>query len=73
VLTDTFTRREYGLAVSSQMSEISGQKYESVILAVGHEEFREMGAEAIRALAKPDGILYDIKYVFPKNAVDGRL
>jgi UDP-N-acetyl-D-glucosamine/UDP-N-acetyl-D-galactosamine dehydrogenase len=55
------------------MSEISGQKYESVILAVGHEEFREMGAEAIRALAKPDGILYDIKYVFPKNAVDGRL
>jgi UDP-N-acetyl-D-galactosamine dehydrogenase len=55
------------------MSEISGQKYDSVILAVAHQEFKEMGAEAIRAMVKPDGIIYDLKYVLPKEAVDGRL
>jgi hypothetical protein len=32
-----------------------------------------MGVRAIRALAKPKGVLYDIKYVFARDKVDGRL
>ncbi|MEP5764582.1 MAG: nucleotide sugar dehydrogenase [Halieaceae bacterium] len=47
--------------------------YDAVILAVGHEQFREMGAEQIRKLCREDGVLYDATYLLPSNAVDGRL
>ena len=47
--------------------------YSAIVLAVAHNEFKEMGVAAIRGLMKPDGVLYDIKYVLPKEAVDGRL
>lgn len=47
--------------------------YDAIILAVAHKEFKDMGAESIRRLGKPDAVLYDIKYVLPVNQVDGRL
>ncbi|QYZ64819.1 MAG: Vi polysaccharide biosynthesis protein VipA/TviB [Gammaproteobacteria bacterium (ex Lamellibrachia satsuma)] len=47
--------------------------YDAVILAVSHNEFIEMGAEKIRALCKPSGILYDVKDILPPDSVDGRL
>ena len=47
--------------------------YEAVIIAVAHEQFREMGTDAIRALGRTRHILYDIKHVLPADAVDGRL
>ncbi len=47
--------------------------YDAIIVAVGHEQFRALGAEGIRALGKPDCVLYDVKYVLPRDAVDGRL
>ncbi len=47
--------------------------YDAVILAVGHRQFLDMGIEAVRALAKPDGVVYDVKSLFPSESVDGRL
>lgn len=47
--------------------------YDAVILAVGHQEFVQMGAEAIRALGKQDALLYDIKGVLAKSESDLRL
>ena len=47
--------------------------YESIILAVAHEQFKNMGAEGIRGLGKKTHILYDLKYILPKEAVDLRL
>lgn len=47
--------------------------YDAVILAVAHNEFREMGAEAIRIFGKPIHVLYDLKYVLAKEDVDMRL
>ncbi len=47
--------------------------YDAVILAVAHQQFRELGVEGIRALAKPNAVIYDVKYVLPASAVDGRL
>ncbi len=41
--------------------------------AVAHKEFRDMGIQAIRSFARKPHVLYDIKYVFPANEVDGRL
>ena len=47
--------------------------YDAMVLAVAHREFRELGAEGIRAWGKPEHVLYDLKYVLPKEAVDLRL
>ncbi len=47
--------------------------YDAIVMAVAHREFRDMGLAKIRALAKRDHILYDIKYVFRSHEVDGRL
>ena len=48
-------------------------EYDAIILAVAHDEFKAMGAEAIHKLGKPEHILYDVKCLFDKNLVDGRL
>ena len=47
--------------------------YDAIVVAVGHNEFKLMGADAIRKLGKPAHILYDLKYIFEKNDVDMRL
>jgi len=47
--------------------------YDAVILAVGHQQFRNMGVEAIRELGKSKHVLYDLKYILPSEQVDLRL
>ena len=47
--------------------------YDAIIVAVGHREFVEMGAERIRAFGKPGAVLFDVKAVFGKHESDGRL
>jgi len=47
--------------------------YDGIVLAVGHHQFKEMGAQAIRVLGKENHVLYDLKYILPKEAVDLRL
>ncbi|MBC7982747.1 MAG: Vi polysaccharide biosynthesis UDP-N-acetylglucosamine C-6 dehydrogenase TviB [Candidatus Obscuribacterales bacterium] len=48
-------------------------EYDAVVLAVAHSQFRKMGIAKVRALAKKKHVLFDIKYVFKKGDVDGRL
>jgi UDP-N-acetyl-D-galactosamine dehydrogenase len=40
---------------------------------IAADEFRRMGAAALRALGKPAHVLYDLKYVLPAGASDLRL
>jgi UDP-N-acetyl-D-galactosamine dehydrogenase len=48
--------------------------YDAVILAVGHEQFHQMGGAGVQAFAKPTGsLVYDVKHVLPPEVVDGRL
>ncbi|HMB55715.1 MAG TPA: Vi polysaccharide biosynthesis UDP-N-acetylglucosamine C-6 dehydrogenase TviB [Arenimonas sp.] len=47
--------------------------YDAIIIAVGHKQFAAMGAAGIRAFGKPGSVLYDVKCVLPREAVDGRL
>jgi len=61
---------EYGLTLTAEHKE---EHYDAIILAVGHSEFKEMGAAQIRALGKEQHVLYDLKYVLPKQDVDMRL
>ncbi|MDT1867697.1 UDP binding domain-containing protein, partial [Acinetobacter baumannii] len=49
-------QQEYGITPVKQPT--AGQ-YDAVILAVAHNEFKEMGIEAIRSLGKASYVLYD--------------
>jgi UDP-N-acetyl-D-galactosamine dehydrogenase len=66
----TEAREEYGIDLVS--GPVPGA-YDAVIVAVAHHQFREHGATGLRACCKPEGILYDVKYLLPATAVDGRL
>lgn len=48
-------------------------KYDAVIIAVAHNEFKEMGIDSLRKLGRENHVLYDIKYILNANDVDGRL
>ncbi|QSQ92270.1 Vi polysaccharide biosynthesis UDP-N-acetylglucosamine C-6 dehydrogenase TviB [Acinetobacter indicus] len=63
-------QHEYGITPIANLEQ--GQ-YDAVILAVAHEQFKAMGATDIRALAKPEHILYDLKYVLEQSESDIRL
>jgi UDP-N-acetyl-D-galactosamine dehydrogenase len=55
------------------IGEPQAGQYDAVIVAVGHRQFAEIGSVGIRAFGKPASVLYDVKYVLPRDAVDGRL
>ena len=48
-------------------------EYDAIILAVAHEQFKQMGVEEIRKLGKADHVLYDLKYVLAQHESDIRL
>ena len=58
---------------SPPVSTLEHGKYDAIILAVAHRQFHEMGVEKIRALGKPQAVLFDVKYILPVDQVDGRL
>jgi UDP-N-acetyl-D-galactosamine dehydrogenase len=63
-------RHEYGLL---PLAEVEKGTYDAIVLAVGHRQFATMGETGIRALGKPHVVLFDVKYILPKDAVDARL
>ena len=63
-------KEEYGLDL---IDEPQQGAYDVVVIAVAHDQFRELGAAGIRAFCKGNSIVYDIKYVLPPESVDDRL
>ena len=63
-------KSEYGI---TPVPTLNAQTYDAVILAVAHEQFKVMGADAIRALGKESHVLYDLKYVLDQAESDLRL
>ncbi len=63
-------QHEYGITPVTNLEQ--GQ-YDAVILAVAHDQFKQMGAVQIRALGKPEHVLYDLKYVLDAKEADIRL
>jgi UDP-N-acetyl-D-galactosamine dehydrogenase len=47
--------------------------YDAIVVAVAHQQFCDMGADAIRAFGKKDSVVYDVKHILPASEVDGRL
>ena len=66
-------REEFGLALVDGDALDAQGGYDAAILAVAHHPFVERGAEGVRDWLKPGGYLYDVKYAFGADAVDGRL
>jgi len=63
-------RHEYGLDL---IAEPSAGAYDAVVLAVAHQQFVELGPDAIRAFGKPQAVLFDVKSILPKGVADLRL
>jgi len=66
----TEAQHEYGI---TPISDLNAGEYDAIVLAVGHAEFAKLGAHGVRALGKATSVVYDVKYVLPRDAVDGRL
>ena len=63
-------QHEYGITPVSQPQ--AGQ-YDAIILAVAHQQFKAMGAQAIRALGRAENVVYDLKYLLAAADSDLRL
>ncbi len=61
---------EYGIEL---LDKLDNGQYDAVVLAVSHQQFKDLGADRIRALGKANSVLFDIKYILPEDKVDGRL
>jgi UDP-N-acetyl-D-glucosamine/UDP-N-acetyl-D-galactosamine dehydrogenase len=61
---------EYDLTL---LDSLPKQHYDAIIIAVAHDQFRDMGVENIRALGKSDCVVFDVKHLFPKQCTTGRL
>ena len=63
-------KKEYDVDIVASGLEQQKGKYDAVILAVAHKEFESLD---IRALLKPQGVVYDVKGVLDRTIIDGRL
>jgi UDP-N-acetyl-D-galactosamine dehydrogenase len=61
---------EYGIR---PVSSLQKGKYDAIILAVAHHQFKAMKPDEIRALGKANCVLFDVKHVMPAGMADGRL
>ncbi len=62
--------RELGI---KPIIELQEGLYDAIIVAVSHEQFRNMSPTSIRALGKTNVVVYDVKSVLPEAVYDGRL
>ena len=60
-------RHEYGVEV---LNELPAGEYDAAILAVAHNEFKEMD---IPSKLKANHVIFDVKGILPREIVDGRL
>ncbi len=63
-------QHEYGI---SPIAEPKAGAYDAIIAAVAHKQFVEKGLDWVRSLGKDKHVVYDVKYMFPVDQVDGRL
>ena len=66
-------KHEYAIDLLAEMPPPGS--YAALIVAVAHDQFKTLGIEGLRRLANDRAItiIYDIKGLFPKDEVDGRL
>jgi UDP-N-acetyl-D-galactosamine dehydrogenase len=60
----------YGVTMIEQLPQ---QRYDAVILTVAHQEFTRLTAAELRALCRPNAVIYDVKHALPQGVADGSL
>lgn len=70
VVNPRAAKDDYGITL---LEDPQPGSYDAIILAVAHRQFREMGIERLRAWGRPGAVFFDVKHMFPANAVDDRL
>ena len=50
-----------------------GRKYDAVIVAVAHEEFKKISKEEFISMKNEKGVIFDLKNILPKEISDLRL
>jgi len=60
----------YGIQLVEKLEQ---NQYDAIIVAVGHKQFKAMDPSTLKNLCKKDHVIFDIKYVYPKEFVDARL
>ncbi len=63
-------KNEYGLQVYKNVED---DTYDGIIIAVGHDKFKNMGASAIKKLGRKNHVLFDLKFILEESDVDIRL
>lgn len=61
---------EYGVEV---VEEPATGQYDAIVIAVAHQQFKELGIDNIRRWGKPQQVVYDLKYLFDQSQTDLRL
>lgn len=62
--------REYGIA---PVESLEKGKYDALVLAVAHKQFKAMSNEELISLLKPVHVIYDLKYILNKQENSIRL
>ena len=62
--------KEYGI---DPVSSLANAKYDAIVLAVAHDQFKHMSIDEFKAVAKEKYVLYDLKYILNHMDVDIRL
>ncbi len=63
-------KKEYGLDIAEQISQEGLHLYDSIIVAVSHDVFKEINFDNVR---RDKTVLYDIKGILSKTCADARL
>jgi UDP-N-acetyl-D-glucosamine/UDP-N-acetyl-D-galactosamine dehydrogenase len=63
-------KHEYGLELMSKSTKLADSTYDTVVLAVAHDEFKPLNP---RNIAGVDGVVFDVKAMYDKSIVDGRI
>jgi UDP-N-acetyl-D-galactosamine dehydrogenase len=64
-------KREYKKELLSKDKNIYDKKYDAIILATAHDEFHNIDLSKLKR--SDNSVVYDIKGVWSKDEVDGRL
>lgn len=62
--------KEYGI---DPVASLANAKYDAIVLAVAHDQFKKMSIDEFKAVAKEKYVLYDLKYILNHTDVDIRL
>lgn len=58
---------EYGVDL---IKTPESDQYDGIVAAVAHDKIRALGIEGVRKLGKAPSVIYDLKYLFPRDQVD---